>query len=292
MWIVLSLFLGPQLAAAQSAAGCAGTDLLAQLETADPAAHAALFQRAHAAPNGRGKFWRVSRPATINGAPPSYLFGTFHDTGIARRPLDPAVAGALSAARLMLVELTEDERARLQARVASDPDFVIDIDRTGLTGQLTAAERAVVERKLAETGLTLAIADKLRPWMLFSLIAVPQCMRREMQQGQPLLDFLLMSKAAEAGIPIAGLETYEQALGGFAAIPADMMNEILLEGSGVSRTRRISGAPRSGSTCRARSRRSGSSASAIPPRPPAWPAAARSTPSSPPRCSTPATAPG
>ena len=56
MWIVLSLFLGPQLAAAQSAAGCAGTDLLAQLETADPAAHAALFQRAHAAPNGRGKF--------------------------------------------------------------------------------------------------------------------------------------------------------------------------------------------------------------------------------------------
>jgi hypothetical protein len=230
LWIVLSLFLGPQLAAAQSAAGCAGTDLLAQLEAADPVAHAALFQRAHAAPNGRGKFWRVSRPATINGAPPSYLFGTFHDTGIARRPLDPAVAGALSAARLMLVELTEDERARLQARIASDPDFVIDIDRTGLTRQLTAAERAVLERKLAENGLTLAIADKLRPWMLFSLIAVPQCMLREMQQGQPLLDFLLMSKAAEAGIPIAGLETYEQALGGFAAIPADMMNEILLEG--------------------------------------------------------------
>ena len=226
IWIVLSLLLWPQLAAAQSAAGCAGTDLMAQLKTADPAAHAGLFRRAHAVANGRGKFWRVSR----GGAPPSYLFGTFHDTGIARRPLDATVARALAAARLMLVELTEEEQARLQARIAGDRDFVIDIEQTGLTGRLTAAERAVVERKLAANGLTLAIADKLRPWMLFSLLAVPQCMLREMQQGQPLLDSLLMSKAAEAGIPVAGLETYEQALGGFAAIPTDTMNEILLEG--------------------------------------------------------------
>lgn len=226
IWIVLSLLLWPQLAAAQSAAGCAGTDLVAQLKTADPAAHAGLFRRAHAVANGRGKFWRVSR----GGAPPSYLFGTFHDTGIARRPLDATVARALAAARLMLVELTEEEQARLQARVAGDRDFIIDIEQTGLTGRLTAAERAVVERKLAANGLTLAIADKLRPWMLFSLLAVPQCMLREMQQGQPLLDSLLMSKAAEAGIPVAGLETYQQALGGFAAIPTDTMNEILLEG--------------------------------------------------------------
>ena len=91
VWIVLSLLLWPQLAAAQSAARCAGTDLLARMETADPAAHAALFRRAHAAANARGKFWRVSR----DGVPPSYLFGTFHDTGIARQPLDPAVARAL-----------------------------------------------------------------------------------------------------------------------------------------------------------------------------------------------------
>jgi len=226
IWIVLSLLLWPQLAAAQSAAGCAGTDLVAQLKAADPAAHAGLFRRAHAVANGRGKFWRVSR----DGVPPSYLFGTFHDTGIARRPLDARVARALAAARLMLVELTEEEQARLQARVAGDRDFIIDIEQTGLTGRLTAAERAVVERKLAANGLTLAIADKLRPWMLFSLLAVPQCMLREMQQGQPLLDTLLMSKAAEAGVPVAGLETYEQALGGFAAIPTDTMNEILLEG--------------------------------------------------------------
>jgi len=230
IWIVLSLFLWPQLAAAQAASGCAGTDLLAELKAADPAAHAGLFERAHAVPNGQGKFWRVNRPGSNGAASPSYLFGTFHDTGIARLPLDPAVTRALAAARLMLVELTGEEQARMQARIASDPDFILDAGATGLFGQLTGAERAAVERKLAENGLTLEIAGKLRPWMLFSLLSVPQCMLREMQRGQPLLDNLLMSSAAGAGVPVAGLETYRQALGGFAAIPAETMNMVLLEG--------------------------------------------------------------
>ena len=35
--------------------------------------------------------------------------------------------------------------------------------------------------------------------------------------------------AIDAGIPVAGLETYEQAIGSISDIPADMMNEILLE---------------------------------------------------------------
>jgi len=223
--IALGVFLWPlhwpQIAGAQ----CAGTDLLAQMAASDPAAHAELFERAHAVPNARGKFWRVHR----DGAPDSYLFGTFHDTGIARQPLDPAVTKALEAARLMLVEVTEEEQTRMQARMETDPTFVIDIIRSGLSMQLTAPERAAAERVLAGRGLTLQIADKLRPWMLFSLLAVPQCMLHEAQQGQPTLDELLMSNAAAQGIPVAGLETYEQAIGSMASIPAATMDELLLE---------------------------------------------------------------
>ena len=223
--IILGLFLWPQVAAAQ----CAGTDILAQMQTEDPAAHAALFQRAHAVVNGRGKFWRVSGKDVL----PSYLYGTFHDTGIARQPLDPAVTQALNAARLMLVELTTDEQARMQARMANDPDFFMGVASTAsadLIARLTAAERAVLEGKLAKNGLTLDLAGRFRPWMLLSLVGVPQCMLTEMQQGQPTLDTVLMAQAAEAGIPVAGLETYEQALGGIAAVPADTMSEILLDG--------------------------------------------------------------
>lgn len=219
--LLLLPLLWPQLAAAE----CAGTDLLARLATTDPAAHAALFQQAHDVPNGRGKFWRVQR----DGAPDSFLLGTFHDTGIARQPLDPAVSKALGEARLMLVEVTEDEQLKMQARMASDPTFVVDPGRTGLSGQLSDDERAAAERALAGRGVTLQIADKLRPWMLFSLLAVPQCVMREAQQGQPTLDGLLMSKAADAGIPVVGLESYQQAIDSIASIPADTMDELLIE---------------------------------------------------------------
>jgi uncharacterized protein YbaP (TraB family) len=234
LWIVLSLFLWPQLAGAKPAPQCAGADLLAQMQAADPATHKALFQRAHTVPNGRGKFWRVSRPAAIGGtaiggAPYSYLFGTFHDTEIARQPLKPGVAASLESARLLVVELTGQEQERLQARMANDPDYVIDRNRSGLIAQLSAAERSVVEKVLASRGVPLSLAEKLRAPILFSLLTVPQCILNAMQQGQPTLDQLLMSRAIDAGIPVAGLETYEQAIGSISDIPADMMNEILLE---------------------------------------------------------------
>jgi uncharacterized protein YbaP (TraB family) len=209
--------------------------MLAQMKTADPAAHKALFQRAHAVPNGRGKFWRISRHATLGGAnlggaPHSYLFGTFHDTEIARQPLKPGVAASLEGARLMLVELTGEEQARLQARMASDPDFVIDRNQSGLIAQLSATERSVAEKMLAARGVPLSLAEKLRAPILFSLITVPQCILTAMQQGQPTLDQLLMTQATDAGVPVAGLETYEQAIGSVSDIPADTMNQILLEG--------------------------------------------------------------
>jgi uncharacterized protein YbaP (TraB family) len=234
LWIVLSLFLWPQIAGAQPAPQCAGTDLLAQMKTADPAAHKALFQRAHAVPNGRGKFWRVSRHATLGGAaigepPHSYLFGTFHDTEIARQPLKPWVAASLEGARLLVVELTGEEQERLQARMAGDPDFVIDRNQSGLIAQLSAAERLVAEKMLAKRGVPLSLAEKLRAPILFSLLTVPQCILTAMQQGQPTLDQMLMTQAAEAGVPVAGLETYEQAIGSVSDIPADTMNLILLE---------------------------------------------------------------
>jgi hypothetical protein len=229
LWILFSVFLWPQPVPAQAVPQavplCAGSDLLEQLKADDPAAYSALFQRAHTVANPQGRFWRVSR----GGVAPSYLFGTYHDTEIARQPLDPAVARVLSGARLMLVEVTEEEQARMKARIASDPSFIIDAASPGLFRQLSAAERAAAEKMLAKRGVTLAIADKLRPWMLFSLISVPQCTLTEMKQGQPALDTLLMSKASEADVPVVGMETYEQAIGALASIPAETMNEILLE---------------------------------------------------------------
>jgi uncharacterized protein YbaP (TraB family) len=228
--IVLCVFLWSLIAApqtsAQAAAVCGGADLVAQMKEDNRAAYDALFKNARAVPNGRGKFWRVS----YEGVPRSYLYGTFHDTEIAREPLKAGVESALDGARLLMVELTAEEDARLEARMASDPSFVIDRNQTGVIGRLTKAELEVVEKKLAERGVPLALADKLRAPILFSLIGVPQCILGQMQAGAKTLDKAIMARAADAGIPIKGLETYEQAIGSVTAIPKPTMDLILLEG--------------------------------------------------------------
>jgi uncharacterized protein YbaP (TraB family) len=222
MSIVLAVMLWPSAAAAE----CGGIDLMARLAADNPAAHTALMQRAHATTNPQGKFWRVRRGT----APPSHLFGTFHDTAIARRPLDPDVAAALTSARLLLVEVTEEEQARMRAQIERDPDFVIDRAGTGLSRKLTPQQRAAVEQALrAQRNMTLATVDSLHPWMLLALLATPECMQREMRAGQPVLDNLLIAEAKTAGIPVAGLETYLQGPASIAAVPPAILNRILVE---------------------------------------------------------------
>ncbi len=205
-------------------AQCAGHDLLAGMAETDPAGHAGLMAAARAMPNPQGKFWRVTRGET----PPSYLFGTFHDTGVGRDPLDPAVETALAGARLMLVEMTAAEEARMQARMASEPGFMLAPEPDALFVRLTAAERAEITGWLATRGIPAPLAERLQPWMLFSMLSVPDCMFREALSGAEILDSLLRERATLAGIPVAGLERYEDALAAIDAIDPELRTRMLL----------------------------------------------------------------
>lgn len=225
LWGLLGLLLVPGLAAAD----CGGHDLMADLARSDPAAHAALLARAQTQPNAVGKFWRVSKP----GVAPSYLYGTYHDTEVAGLPLDPAVIDALDKARLMQVELTLAEQARLEARVAQDPSFIFATDDAGLVSRLLArlepSQRAEAEAVLAKRGLDLATADRLRPWMLYSILGLPACQLEAIGKGAPVLDTMLMRRATAKGVPLQGLETYEAALGAFDALPRELAPDLLGE---------------------------------------------------------------
>jgi len=219
-WALLALLMTHAPARAE----CAGSDLLARMLESDPAAHAELFRAAHAMPNPQGKFWRVSSA----GAPPSYLYGTFHDTGIARDPLDPTVAAALDGARLMMVEMTASEESRMQARMASDPSFAVAPEQSALFASLTPEERTATETWLAGRGIPPELAGRLRPWMLFSMLSVPDCMFRDAVAGAPILDSMLRERATMAGTPVAGLETYEDALDAIEAIPPELRTDMLI----------------------------------------------------------------
>ncbi|MGF1445387.1 MAG: TraB/GumN family protein [Pikeienuella sp.] len=217
----------------QAAARCGGTDLMAALALADPAAHAAILERADRVPNGHGIFWQVRVPQTAPGTeavPASYLYGTLHSTEAAARWLPKPAIDALGGARLVMVELTEAEQARLRERLRNDPDFSIDHDGPRLSDRLSADQLARAARILAERGLPLELADKLEPWLLISAIAVPMCERAELAIGKKVLDDAIAAEATAWGIPIAGLETFEQTFAAFDALTDREMTALLADG--------------------------------------------------------------
>ena len=226
--LLLLLLLAP---APAPAAACGGSDLMAALARDDPAAHAAILARAARVPNGEGRLWRVRAP---DGAR-SHLFGTLHSTEAAARGLPGQAAAALDAARVLLVETTPTEQARLEARIAGDPGFLMGAGPP-LSARLPGGLRPLAERALAERGVSMAVADRLKPWFLLAMLAIPECEREAIAGGAMVLDQAIAARAARSGIPVAGLETAEDSIAAFERLPAEAATRLLIDAVAAART--------------------------------------------------------
>jgi uncharacterized protein YbaP (TraB family) len=205
-------------------AACGGANMLDTLAHTDPAAHAAIIARAEATPNGEGRLWRVERPNVAA----SHIFGTFHtDQAVATVP--DAAWAALADARIALFELSAGEQAAMQARLAGDRAFAFDDDAQPLSRRLDPDGLAVIARALAARGIPLAAAERMRPWMLFSLLALPACHLQAMAAGASSLDAVMTRRAAQAGTPHAGLESYEAAVHAIRRIPPERLLALLAD---------------------------------------------------------------
>lgn len=218
--LALALLAGP------ARGGCDGRDLMAALAAEAPAAEAALRARAAATPNGRGILWRVSPGA---GERASHLLGTLHSTEAAARGLPAPAAAALSAARVVLLEITPAEQERLARRVAQDPGFLLDPNGPALTERLPARLHAAARAALGRRGIALAAADRLRPWFLLSLLSMPACERAAIAAGAPVLDQAIAAEAAARGIPVAGLETAGQSVAAVSSLSERDMTRLLID---------------------------------------------------------------
>ena len=205
-------------------AACRGANMLDVLAHTDPAAHAAIIARAEATPNAEGRFWLIDRP----GLAPSHLFGTFHtDQAVATVP--DAAWAALARARVALFELSAAEQDAMQARLAGDRAFSFDDAGPPLSRRLDPESLAVIARALAARGVPLETADRMQPWMLFSLLALPACHLQALAAGATSLDDVMTARATAAGIPHAGLESYEAALTAFRRIPPERFVAMLVD---------------------------------------------------------------
>lgn len=154
---------------------------------------------------GEALLWRVEAPGA--DVAPSYLFGTMHsdDPRVADPPA--AVTQALSASRLLLLEL--DLGA---PEIALAPLAMILPPGQTLSGLLDEDTYRRAQTAMRERGYPPAAVDRMRPWAVAVTLAMPP-----VQTGR-YLDLVLYEQALAQGLAVQGLERIDEQLGVFEGL--------------------------------------------------------------------------
>lgn len=161
-------------------------------------------------PFGQGRLWQVER----EGAEPSYFFGTFHGTDRRLLNLPAAVEDALLGAERLILELrlTRELERQLRAATVAPPWRRLD----QLVGPETFAQAVAVGDRYRIAPREL---KRLRPWALIFMFSLPPAELARQRAGTLPLDYQLQTVAEERGIPVHGLESLEEQVAIFDALP-------------------------------------------------------------------------
>lgn len=151
-----------------------------------------------------GLLWRVESA----GAPPSYLFGTIHidDARVAKLP--DSVATTFDKAASFTMEVTFEPANML--RVA---DRMIYLDGRDLPGVIGSELFEKVSAVSAELGIPGEALRMFKPWSVALLMIMPQ------QNSAEVLDNLLYRRAVEQKKPVRELESVDEQVATFDALP-------------------------------------------------------------------------
>ncbi|WP_309082617.1 TraB/GumN family protein [Chelativorans sp.] len=216
--MALLLLAGAQ-AQAEEPIACEGANLVAQLATEDPALLREIENEAAATPNGEGLLWRIE----ADGAAPSYLFGTMHVTDPRVTRLPGQAQEAFDLASTVAIETTQIlDEAAMMAAVFEKPGLMMFSQGESLTDHLTPDQRKIVEEEFEERGAPFDGISKMKPWILVSLVSMPDCELKRQQAGAIILDAKLAKEAKAAGKKVAGLETVAEQLSAMASLPMEL----------------------------------------------------------------------
>lgn len=203
----LSLFL-----VAPATAQCVGENLIAALPEAD---RSTLTAAAHAEPYATGNLWQATR-----GENTVYLAGTYHLDDPRHSAIMTALLPYLDQSKSLLVEAGPKEEAELQQKLTSDPTAMMDMAGSGLKPLLPPADWDQLSAALLQRGIPSSLAEKLRPWFVSMMLAIPPCALQLAAAGGGLDKRLIMA-ATDRAIPVMALEPFDTALGLFDGLSTD-----------------------------------------------------------------------
>jgi uncharacterized protein len=224
-FLVALLFASSQVKAGEII--CAGQNLM---QTLAPGVIAKIEAESGATINGEGRLWKIEK----SGIKPSYLFGTMHISDPRVVALTPEAKAAYDGADIVVIETTEVlDKTKAAAALLARPDLMMFTDATTITSLVDPKDLPALEKGLADRGMPLAAVNRMKPWMLSGVLAVPACETKRIQDGAQLLDIKLGMDAKLAGKQIGGLETIIEQFDAIASLPMKSHIEGLVESASL-----------------------------------------------------------
>ncbi len=199
---VATLFLSISSAAN---AACSGTS---NLDAVIGDAQAEFEAKADAFAHGDGRHWEVTKDGKR-----SVLIGTYHLADPRTAFISTAMQREIEAASVLMLEVTEAEKARMQTDLATNPEQVLNLGATRLKDHLSDAEWDELVSRAAAIGIPPAMVNIMQPWFLAISLAMPPCALADAKAGNKGLDALIEVAAREAGLRVEGLETFDELFG-------------------------------------------------------------------------------
>lgn len=230
-FLIVLVLASTRADAAQNA--CQGVNLLENLAAEAPADLVKIRQAADQIPNGDSLLWRIEG----EGLEPSWLYGTMHVTDPrVLKMSDEALAGFNTAATVVLESAELGDLGKAQASLMADPGLTMLTDGSTLQTLLEADDLKRVEAALEERSIPMALVSRMKPWMVFSIIAAPNCELQRRGQGVPFLDKKLADEAIAGGKDLKGLETLAEQMSILTNLPIDLQIQLLADTAALGST--------------------------------------------------------
>ena len=227
LWTFLAvLFVALRSVPASAAETCTGDDVLDAMKRDDPASYERVMEEAAATPYGDTRLFRIDK----DGLTPSWLFGTMHLTDERVIDLPPKAQAAFDEADTVAIESTEIlDQTKMATALFSRPELTMFTGDEDLTDYLTDDQRDLLAQGLAKRGIQFALVERMKPWLISGMVALPPCEFNRKQAGASFLDLKLAQDAERDGKELVGLETIVEQFDAMASLPMSFHVQGLVE---------------------------------------------------------------